>query len=1456
MKKLEKRDYLNISLIIISVLIYVLVLYLKGYIFGSKIDWTNQHIVFPDYFRRIFYNTGKLIPSMALNIGMGQNIFYFAYYGLLSPFIIISYLVPFIPMYIYIPIISILSLLISTVMFYKWIKVKYNSKIALITTIIFAFNAPFIYHFHRHIMFVIYMPFLIGALKSIDYYFKEKNPLPLIIYSFLMIMTSFYFSVPGIITIGIYTLYSLFKNHKFNPKPLFKIIYFVLVAVLLSGILLVPTAYALFSGRIHTLNNIPFINFIFNNYNYTFYNSYYSWGVTLIYVLGAIYGFITKKKSEIFLSIILSLIILLPFASYFLNAFMYIDGKCFIPFIPVALLSVAEFSNSLLTKKIDIKKILMIFSPCLLLFVIWALKNPNIYLLIADGIFMIMGLLLLKKQKHLIFIFTILVSLASFILSSCNETYIKLKDIKNINNEAYYELTDIEDEDNLYRTSIETNVIDNPNRIYNINEYQSTIYSSSSNKYYFNFIRYVFQNEVINRDNTTITQTSNVLFDIYSGSKYLITDNTPPIGYTEVKSIDNLTLYQNSDVLPIGYATNKIMSKREFDLLSYPETIDALLNYIIVDKSIDNVYVSNVKEYTGNYKVEDYNNLTYTYKNKNIIIDAKKEANIKIKLSSPIKDKVFIIKFTMNKEKEGYACSSNITINNITNALSCSNWKYHNHNNTFEYVLSSNEPLSELDINLTKGLYDISDIELYTIDYNLIKNINNHIDPLIIDQINSTNDTIYGTINAKDDGYVKVTIPYESKGFRIYVDGERVSKVKVDDTFLGFEITKGEHNIKITYHSPYLRTGIIISIIGLILLTITIIYKYVNKKVNKYLNKALKVLKRTYKKVIKYLKNNKGFILLFISLFILDLAIRLFYNKTVGFYHWYKIVPNLFSIIWILLILSLTKIFKNKIGKIIYLVLYIFSLIMFLVQAIYFSYFNTFFDYGVLKVAGEGFAYISSVIMNIKIWVYIVTIISIILTYKGLKIIKCDKKINIIKLIITILIFILLELTIPLLLGQKKTEVEWDDWRNPRLIYNSYNDNNKSFMVSGLFEYNIRSFYKTFIVSNNKELTKSEKEVLDENFKELTINNTNKYTGLFKGKNLIIIQLESIDTFLVDKNTMPTLYNLTKNGINFSNHYSYTSGGGSTFNSEFMVNVGYSGAYNYNQSAYAFSRNTYTYSLPNLFKNEGYIVNAFHMNSAEYYSRGVNYKAFGYDSYNGLKDLNEYKNNEYWLDTELINNKTFNEKIISTDKPFVSYIITYSAHMPYKTTKGTCSMLTDQTGLTEEECLRIQAKETDDFIKILIDNLKEKDLLDNTVIVLFADHYIYTLEDKSILDKYKETSNNLINHTPFVIYNNDLRLNIKKVNSQLDILPTILNLFGIEYYTNNYIGTDILDSSFYPLVFFPDGSWYNGESYITNGEYQSGKKISTKEIEKNNLIVKRKMLLNDAVIKSDYFAKK
>ena len=470
------------------------------------------------------------------------------------------------------------------------------------------------------------------------------------------------------------------------------------------------------------------------------------------------------------------------------------------------------------------------------------------------------------------------------------------------------------------------------------------------------------------------------------------------------------------------------------------------------------------------------------------------------------------------------------------------------------------------------------------------------------------------------------------------------------------------------------------------------------------------------------------------------------------------------------------------------------------------------------------------------------------------------------QIVIVIGVFVLIHLLLPLTFGRATTSLEWSAWRNKRNIYNSFNDNNKSMELVGFYEYNVRNMYVTFFRKTEEESEES-LAFLDDIFKENPVHN-NQYTGLFEGKNLIFLQLESIDKFLTSEDIMPNLSELRKNSINFTDHYSFVNGGGSTFNSEFMINTGYATPYTYNQNAYTFSKNNFDYSLPRLFKSVGYTVNAFHMNSSEYYSRGVNYKNFGYNSYNGLKDLKTYTDKTYELDTELIKNEEFNSKIFNVENPldshFVDYIISYTAHTPFEKNKGTCSMLITEEQKNDEnfnpselDCIKIQAKETDDMIGLLMENLKEKGLYDNTVLVVYADHYAYTLSDKTILDQFKDTSTNLINHTDLFIWSSDIKpMEVTKTTSQLNIMPTILNLFNLYVNPNYYIGEDALDPEYQGYVFFSDYSWWDGKRYVNaNGEIIKGLPATEDYINNmsnkiNNLIQK-----NDEVLKTNYFKK-
>ena len=632
-------------------------------------------------------------------------------------------------------------------------------------------------------------------------------------------------------------------------------------------------------------------------------------------------------------------------------------------------------------------------------------------------------------------------------------------------------------------------------------------------------------------------------------------------------------------------------------------------------------------------------------------------------------------------------------------------------------------------------------------------------------------------------------------------------------------------------------------------------------------------------KIIDFLNKYKYLLFLTLPFIAMDIITRLF-GHDINFYGILSISPNLFTISWIILFIGISLGFKKKIGKYLYLFINVLFLIIFLVNNVYYSMTKTFFDFNLLESASEGAPYIIDTLKNTNLLVYISFIFITILIVKVLKYIPYKTKNNYKILLSSIIIFIIIHTITPYTLGKANQELTWSSWRNPRNIYNSFNDNNKSMKISGLYEYTIRNFYITFIKTEKQE-NSEDIEFLDIAFADYG-EYSNKYTGLFKGKNLIFIQLEGLDNWLLTEENTPTLYSMLNNSFVFNDHYSYYNGGGSTFNSEFAVNTGFITPLSYTQNAYTFNKNSFPYSMANLFKKEGYSVNAFHMNTGEYYSRNTNYQNWGYNKYYGLIDIEDYKDETYRLDRNLILNETFNSLIFNTDneeKLFVDYIITYSGHLPFTNTKGVCKMLYDEDvananqtkneedinseednikpefiQMTELECIKRQAKETDYMMQLLLQNLEEKNLIDNTVIIVFTDHYLYTIEDKTILDQYKETSNNLINKTPFFIWSKDMkRTDINKTTSQLNILPTTLNLFGINYNPNNYIGTDALNPNYEGIVFFSDYSWYDGNVYVENGEVINNKSISYESLEEKNYYISYITKKNDLALKYNYF---
>ena len=624
-------------------------------------------------------------------------------------------------------------------------------------------------------------------------------------------------------------------------------------------------------------------------------------------------------------------------------------------------------------------------------------------------------------------------------------------------------------------------------------------------------------------------------------------------------------------------------------------------------------------------------------------------------------------------------------------------------------------------------------------------------------------------------------------------------------------------------------------------------------------------------KVIGRLWNNQIFRNLliisgiFISFFILDVSLRYFSNQYVGFYGWLRSAPNLFTFSWIFLIIGVLYLLPKKAMMITYSILIIISNIIVYAEFLHFQVLKRFFMFSDLFLAGEGKDYFTFAIgkTNLKIvLVLFISLLTMVVTLfimnKTKKVMK-DKYYYIYLILVTIIISGGCRILATYKLGVMGEATSWKASFYAKNIYIDYNNQNKSLEVSGIYELVFRSSYlyiKDNLFSNKKEMINQIDEVLAK--KNISKNIENKYTGIFKDKNVIYVLLESIDTWLVNEEIMPTLYKLQHEGLNFTNRYAPAFGGGQTINSEFAMNTGLY-AVNNSKAIYNYDSNDFSYSLANMLKKNNYSSISIHTNSANFYNRNNFHKALGYDVHYSLDDMRDidHNNYNYYNDSHLIKNDEVYDLIVR-ENPFFSFVITYSAHVPYDDTNDRC--VTNPYNLNvsnnkELSCIRNLARETDEMLSTLLKRLKEDKLLDDTILVLVTDHYAYGYEDQKYIIDYKKTDNTyLLQNVPLVIWGNNIKHeNINTIMDTADILPTLLNMLGISYNPNYYMGTDVFSDYHEKFVYFSNDIFYDGELFY-NGSYVDKDNINYV----NSIIstITEKIDLNNKMIISDYFKNK
>ena len=394
---------------------------------------------------------------------------------------------------------------------------------------------------------------------------------------------------------------------------------------------------------------------------------------------------------------------------------------------------------------------------------------------------------------------------------------------------------------------------------------------------------------------------------------------------------------------------------------------------------------------------------------------------------------------------------------------------------------------------------------------------------------------------------------------------------------------------------------------------------------------------------------------------------------------------------------------------------------------------------------------------------------------------------------------------------------------------------------------------------------------MDKYFKSVQPTRKNEYTGMFKGKNLIFITLEGFSDKIINPEFTPTLYKMSTEGFVFKNFYN-SVWGGSTASGEYANMTG-----NFYTTANCLKASGSTYqpfALGNQLKKEGYMTLAYHNNTYTYYGRNKSHPNFGYKwkatgngltlKYNGWprsdKEMAEVTVKDY----------------IGLDQPFHAYYMSVSGHANY--TFGGNSMSSRHKGDLPEylsdkpegvRAFNACQYEVELMLRTLVDALDQAGELEDTVFAMAADHYPYALSDEDLSELYGIPREGIREN--FDLYRNGFLLwsasmsepvTVDKPCSTIDILPTLSNLFGLEYDSRLMMGSDIMaEGDHFALIKVNGWSWIS-----TQGEYNASAKrftpsadctLSESEtadyVSAMNKIVRAKQTYSKQLLDKDYY---
>lgn len=789
-------------------------------VFASGVDWISQHSVFPAYFRQQFYATGQLFPEFAAGIGGGQNIYNFSYYGLYSPVILPSYFLPFVKMSDYLMGAGIVCLIASVLLMYRFLENQgFAPMINLAGAAMLLLAGPMIFHSYRHVMFVNYMPFLCMALLGIDRYYKKGRRGLYTAGVFLMILTSFYFSIGGLLALGLYAVCSCPRG---NRSAFLHLILPTVAAVLGAGVLLIPTALTLLvrTGSARAVDVWKLLTpdpdptrFVYGSYGV---------GVTTL-TLTALWVELCDKKRR-WLSLGCLIVLLLPVFSWLLNGGLYVRDKALIPFLPLLCLLTAAFLQRQRDRELPFPVSLGGYLLTAGLCGVSALGEHGAdgelsWLILAEsGLFLLCFLGFWRWRRPALLAVPPLVCLFIFGFALHSQSG------KILERETYMSETDpaigekisevLQGESGLYRLEQGGDYTQRHadlNRVWDSRQRITSVYASTYGQAYQDFRKDTFGVEEPFRNAMMQAASKNPLFQKFMGVKYVV-ERDGDTGEFSVKA--------QSHAAPVIYATDRLLSPKAYARLSFPYNQTALMRYAVAaggqdagrairaDAKRTRVTLSEeagLKQYAGGYHV-------------------KAAETVKAKLSVPeeaAKDsRLLYLQFRVRNNRPGQDVT--VTVDGIRNRLSASRHIYYNGNTAFTYVTALEPGETSVKVSFGAGDYQISGLQTFLGDYALFADDSLYRWAFSPDWEQTKGSRICGEIQTDSPGFLITSIPYD-KGFTVRIDGKPAAAQRVNTAFLGAPLSAGTHRVEIIYHAPGAKAGKLVSCMGIFLWALTLL---------------------------------------------------------------------------------------------------------------------------------------------------------------------------------------------------------------------------------------------------------------------------------------------------------------------------------------------------------------------------------------------------------------------------------------------------------------------------------------------------------------------------------------------------------------------------------------------------------------------------------------------------------